>query len=114
MKKIVFLIVFLIISIHADAKDYVIGDGDNMQISVWGNNDLSASVVVRPDGKISVPAVGEIKASGYTAVELAEILEKEMEKVVKTPIVTVIMSSMGNYRIFVFLTISNRIAADNR
>jgi len=103
MRKIGFLIVFFILfSGYVYAKDYVIGEGDTLQISVWGNPELSLSVIVRPDGKISIPAIGEIKASGLTPKELTEVLEREMAKVVKTPIVTVIVTGMTNYQVFVF------------
>ncbi|MBI4847314.1 MAG: polysaccharide biosynthesis/export family protein [Nitrospirae bacterium] len=89
----------VLLSVSAFAKDYVIGDGDSLQVSVWGNPELSVTITVRPDGKISLPAVGEIKASGLTPADLTRILEKEMTKVVKTPIVTVIVTTMTNYRI---------------
>ncbi len=84
------------------AGDYVIGDGDSLEISVWGSPELSITTTVRPDGKISLPALGEIRASGLTPMELTGVLEKKLKKVVKTPIVTVIVTNMTNYRIFVF------------
>jgi len=103
VKKGVLLIVLLMLfPYNVFAKDYVIGDGDTLQISVWGSPELSLSAIVRPDGKISIPAVGEIRASGMTPVELKAFLEKEMTRVVKTPIVTIIVTGMTNYRIFVF------------
>ena len=102
MKRLVFFIIFFIMmSYNAFAKDYVIGDGDSLQISVWGSPELSLAATVRPDGKISIPALGEIKASGFTPMELTVLLEKEMKKLVKTPVVTVIATGMTNYRIFV-------------
>jgi polysaccharide export outer membrane protein len=103
LKKIgCFLIFFLFIAFNVHAKDYIIGGGDALNISVWGSSELSVAATVRPDGKISIPALGEIKASGFTPAELTAILEKEMKKVVKTPIVTVIVTAMTNYNIFVF------------
>ena len=103
MKKICYLILlFILLSFNAYAKDYVIGDGDSILISVWGSPELSLETTVRPDGKISIPALGEIKASGSTPMELTSILETELKKVVKTPIVTVIVTTMTNYRIFIF------------
>ncbi len=103
LKKILFLEMFLVLfAFNVFAKDYVIGDGDSLKISVWGNSELSLSVVVRPDGKISLPAVGEIKASGLTPVELSAVVESELKKVVKTPIVNIIMNGMTNYNVFVF------------
>ncbi|RJQ14922.1 MAG: sugar ABC transporter substrate-binding protein [Nitrospiraceae bacterium] len=95
------MLVIMLLPLGVLAKDYVIGDGDTLSISVWGSPELSLSVTVRPDGKISVPAVGEIKASGLTPKELTAVLEKEVSRVVKTPIVTVIVTAMTNYRIFV-------------
>ncbi|MBI5055405.1 MAG: polysaccharide biosynthesis/export family protein [Nitrospirae bacterium] len=103
MKKTIFATVFfLLISFNVFAKDYVIGGGDSLQISVWGSPELSLVTTVRPDGKIALPALGEIKAAGMTPKELTGVLEKEMTKVIKTPIVTVIVTAMTNYRIFVF------------
>ncbi len=96
------IIFIILISFNVYARDYVIGGGDSLQVSVWGSPDLSIAATVRPDGKISIPALGDIKASGLTAMELTDLLEKEMAKVVKTPIVTVIVTNMTNYRIFVF------------
>jgi len=105
MKRMVLLLCLLVVLLSvngaASAKDYVIGDGDTLDISVWGNPELSITTTVRPDGKISIPALGEIKASGFSPMELTVIIKKEMEKVVKTPIVTVIVTGMTNYRIFV-------------
>jgi polysaccharide export outer membrane protein len=103
MKRMIFLsIVFILFSREVFAKDYVIGGGDVLEISVWGSPELSLSVIVRPDGKISIPALGDIKASGLTPAELKEILEKELSAIVKKPIVTVIVSEMTNYQVIVF------------
>ena len=100
-KTIYLLIVFLLSAVNIYAKDYIIGGGDTLNVSVWGSPELSIETTVRPDGKISLPALGEIKASGLTPMQLTDTLEKAMEKVVKTPIVTVIVTSMTNYRVFV-------------
>ncbi len=104
-KTLCLLIVLIVTAVFPSglrAGDYVIGDGDSLQISVWGSPELSITATVRPDGKISVPALGEIKASGLTPKELTAALEKKFKKIVKTPIVTVIVTNMTNYRIFVF------------
>ncbi len=89
-------------SFNVFAKDYVIGDGDSLQISVWGSPELSSEVIVRPDGKISMPALGEIRASGLTPTELKNILEKKLANFVKNPFVTVIVTKMMNYQVLVF------------
>jgi polysaccharide export outer membrane protein len=103
MKKIIFLLLFFILTAEcAFAKDYVIGGGDTLQLSVWGNPELSLGITVRPDGKISVPALGEVTAAGLTPTELKNILEKELTNIVQKPIVTVIVTGITNYQILVF------------
>jgi polysaccharide export outer membrane protein len=103
MKKIVYLLIFFVLfSGQVFAKDYVIGDGDSLQISVWGTPELSMGVNVRPDGKISIPAIGEVEVRGLTPMELAGFLEEELSKVVKNPIVSVIVTGLTNYQIFVY------------
>ncbi len=103
MRKISFILIcFILLASNVLAKDYVIGDGDTLQISVWGSPELSLTTTVRPDGKIALPALGEIKASGMSPAELTSFLQKEMTKLVKAPTVTVIVTSITNYRIYVF------------
>ncbi len=100
-KNICYVIFIILIPLSVFSMDYVIGDGDTLQISVWGNQEMSIEAMVRPDGKISIPALGDVKASGLTPLELTDLLKKEMKKMIKAPIVTVIVTSMTNYRIFV-------------
>lgn len=77
---------------------YVIGAGDNLNIVVWRNPDLSMSVPVRPDGKMSAPLVEELQAQGKTPVELARDVEKRLSTYVRDPIVTVLVSGfVGPY-----------------
>ena len=71
--------------------DYIIGPGDSLGIFVWRNPELSRSVPVRPDGKISVPLVEDLPASGKTATELAREIEEVLGTYVKEPLVTVIV-----------------------
>lgn len=81
--------------------DYVIGDGDGLAISVWGVPELSVGVAVRPDGKITLPAIGDIPASGNTPMQLAGKLTEKMKEVVKAPIVTVTVNSITNNKVYV-------------
>lgn len=74
-------------------SEYRIGVGDALQISVWRNPELSLSVPVRPDGKISMPLVGDIMAAGATATELSNLIVKNLSSYVKSPQVTVIVSN---------------------
>ncbi len=75
--------------------NYIIGPGDNLNIFVWRNPELSQSVPVRPDGKISVPLVEDLKASGRTATQLAREIEVVLSQFVKEPLVTVIVQGFS-------------------
>jgi polysaccharide export outer membrane protein len=86
--------------IQADVGDYnyVIGAGDSLNITVWRNPELSMSVPVRPDGKLTTPLIDEIVAQGKTPTELAREVEKSLSKYVRDPIVTVIVTGfVGPY-----------------
>lgn len=82
--------------------DYIIGEGDMLSISVWGVDKLNFRERVRPDGKITVPALGEIKAAGYTPMQLQSILAEELKALVKHPVVTVIVEEINNNKVYVF------------
>jgi len=73
--------------------DYLIGPGDQLNIFVWRNPELTQSVPVRPDGKISVPLVEDLPAADKTATELAREIEVALSKFVRDPLVTVIVSN---------------------
>jgi polysaccharide export outer membrane protein len=78
--------------------DYVIGPGDSLQIFVWKNADLSTSVPVRPDGRISIPLVEDIDCAGKTPTQLARDIEARLRMYVVDPTVTVIVSGfVGPY-----------------
>ncbi|MDY0747229.1 XrtA-associated exopolysaccharide export protein, Rfer_0658/Tmz1t_3282 family [Paucibacter sp. R3-3] len=77
---------------------YVIGAGDNINIIVWRNPELSMSVPVRPDGKISTPLIDEMVAQGKNSTEVAREIEKKLSAIVRDPVVTVIVTSfVGPY-----------------
>jgi len=77
---------------------YIIGAGDNLNIVVWRNPELSMSVPVRPDGKMSAPLVEELPAQGKTPTELARDIEKRLSTYVRDPVVTVLVSGfVGPY-----------------
>jgi len=75
----------------AMVKNYRIGVGDELKVQVWRNEELSAQVPVRPDGKISSPLVGDIVAAGLTTQELAQEITKRLGSFVRNPEVTVIV-----------------------
>jgi polysaccharide export outer membrane protein len=70
---------------------YVIGPGDGLQVFVWGHDDLSTQVQVRPDGQISTPLVEDLPAAGRTPTELARSIERILAEYVRNPTVTVIV-----------------------
>jgi polysaccharide export outer membrane protein len=75
------------------APDYRIGPGDGLSIIVWRNPEVSMTLTVRPDGKISTPLVEDLPASGRTPTELARDIEKSLSKVIQQPTVTVVVTS---------------------
>lgn len=77
----------------ANQKDYVIGPGDSLNIQVWRNPEVSATVPVRPDGKVSTPLVEDIPATGKTPTELARDIETRLAKYIQQPVVTVVVST---------------------
>ncbi len=95
-------IILLVMPLSAIASGYVIGDEDVLQISVWGNPELSVTVPVRPDGKISVPLLGDVQATGVTPQELKAKLEQGFVKFVKSPVVSVIVTAINSFKVYVF------------
>jgi polysaccharide export outer membrane protein len=103
MKKVaICLLLFVALSTVALADDYVIGDGDTLQVAVWGEPAVSTSAIVRPDGKITLPAIGDVVASGFTPMILSEMLTQKLSEIVKKPIVTVSVTGITNSKIYVF------------
>ena len=77
---------------------YLIGPGDAVQIVVWRNPELSMSIPVRPDGKITTPLVEDLPASGRTPTQLAREIEKSLAKYIQSPVVTVVVTGfVGPY-----------------
>ena len=76
-------------AVAAVSPDYRIGPGDNLQIYVWQNPDLSVTVPVRQDGKVSTPLVEDMLAAGKTASDLARDIEKVLSEYVRSPKVNV-------------------------
>ncbi len=71
---------------------YRIGSDDNLQIFVWRNAELSTGVPVRPDGKITIPLIEDLPATGKTPTELARDIEKALSVYIQDPIVTVMVT----------------------
>src|SRR6056297_4181294 len=73
------------------SSDYIIAPGTTLNVFIWQHPDLSATVPVRPDGKISTPLVEDMQAAGKTPTELARDIETVLSEYVRSPVVTVIM-----------------------
>ncbi|GFO63709.1 polysaccharide biosynthesis/export family protein [Geomonas paludis] len=103
--KVVLLLLLLLVSlapVSVRGADYVIGEGDSLDISVWGVKELNFPVKVRPDGKITVPGLGEVVASGATPSQLQTMLGGRLKELVKNPIVTVTVREITNSKVYVF------------
>ena len=85
----------------AQSPDYVIGIEDVIEISVWKNPDISKTVMVRPDGMISLPLVGDIKAAGLTPLQLRDTLNEALKEYQETVVTSVIVQEVNSYRIFI-------------
>ncbi len=79
-----------------ERSGYVVGVEDVLQISVWKNEELSVVVPVRADGKISVPLVDDVQAEGLEAMEIKEVLTRELSEFITAPDVTVIVLEMNS------------------
>lgn len=81
-----------------DNKSYVIGENDVLEIDVWKEKEISRTIPVRPDGKISLPLVGEVQASGMTPMQLQEDLTKRLKTYIENPEVTVIVGDPRSHQ----------------
>jgi polysaccharide biosynthesis/export protein len=81
--------------------DYIIGADDMLHITVWKEPDMSSTLPVRPDGKISMPLLDDLQASGMTPMQLATAIREKLKKYIADPRVTVVVTAMNSQRIFV-------------
>lgn len=77
--------------------DYIVGPEDILEISVWRNPDLSREVFVRPDGRISLPLIGDVKAVGLTTSELRDRITKKLKEYKENPTVAIIVKGIKSY-----------------
>lgn len=82
-------------------KDYVIGADDVLDVSVWKEQELTRSLQVRPDGKISMPLLGDVQAAGLTPGQLAQNVSDKLKKYLTAPQVTVILTQINSQRVYV-------------
>lgn len=84
----------------ANAAEYVIGPEDTLHVQVWKEPDLTATLPVRPDGKISLPLLNDVQAAGLTPQQLAASLTEKLKKFIASPNVTVVVSQINSKRIY--------------
>jgi polysaccharide export outer membrane protein len=81
--------------------DYIIGADDTLHITVWKEPDMSVTLPVRPDGKISMPLLDDVQAAGMTPMQLGVSIKEKLKKYIADPRVTVVVTAMNSQRIYV-------------
>jgi polysaccharide export outer membrane protein len=85
----------------AAPSDYVIGADDTLHITVWKEPDMTVTLPVRPDGKISIPLLNDVQAAGMTPMQLGSSITEKLKKYIADPRVTVVVTAMNSQRIYV-------------
>jgi polysaccharide biosynthesis/export protein len=88
-------------SAGVDPSTYKIGPEDTLAIAVWQNNDLTRTVPVRPDGKISLPLVNDVQAAGLTPMELRDLLKEKLAEYAPGAEISVIVSEVNSFKVSV-------------
>lgn len=83
------------------STEFLLGPEDIVEITVWRNQDLSRVTVVRPDGMISLPLIGDVQASGLTPARVAEKIAKRLTEFKENPSVSVSVKEVNSYFVFV-------------
>ncbi len=83
------------------ADDYKIAPADVLEISIWGEQDLTRQLVVRPDGKVSFPLIGDIEVAGKTTAQIKSLVEKKIKAYIPSASATVIVSQLGSLQYYV-------------
>lgn len=89
------------LAVRPEEGGYEIQPGDRLQVEVWQNQQLTRQVRVRPDGKITLPLVNEVEASGQTVPQFQARLSKRLRTYIKDPVVSITVTSFNQKRIFV-------------
>ena len=81
--------------------DYKIGAQDVLRIDVWKEPDISRTIPVRPDGKVSLPLLNDVQAAGMTTMQLAALLRESLAKYLTNPQVTVTVTEINSRRVYI-------------
>jgi polysaccharide biosynthesis/export protein len=79
-------------------QPYVIGVGDRLRINVWKDPELSTEAFVRPDGTVTMPLIGDIRAKGRTPADLTKEIKQRLDRFVKDPLITVAVTEVNSYQ----------------
>lgn len=82
-------------------KEYIIGPEDVLEITVWRNQDLSKVVAVRPDGRISMPLIGDVTAVGRTPSQLTEEITSRLKEFKENPSIAIVVKEVNSYAVFI-------------
>jgi polysaccharide biosynthesis/export protein len=90
-------------------KEYRIGVDDQLQVTVWHNPDLSVSVPVRPDGRITVPLIGDVMAGGKTSAEVADEIQNRLKQYIRDPQVAVIVTELRSHEYLTRVSVTGAV-----
>jgi len=97
----------LVLEVTQTSNGFLLGPEDVLEVMVWRNKDLSKEVVVRPDGLISIPLIGDVQASGLTADQLGRRIEERLQVFMETPRVSVHVKEVNSYILYVVGEVRN-------
>jgi polysaccharide export outer membrane protein len=89
------------VGLEACSAEYTVGPEDVLDIAVWNNTEISRTVPVRPDGKISLPLLNDVQASGFTPMQLRDVLAKSLAEYIAAPNVSVIVREVHSFKVTV-------------
>lgn len=83
------------------ASEYLLGPEDVLDVLVWKNEDLSRTVAIRPDGKVSLPLIGDVQAAGLTSSQLRDSIKERLREYKETPEVSILVREINSFSVFV-------------
>lgn len=92
----------------AAASNYIIGASDTLNVTVWKDPTFSGPVLVRPDGMISIPLLGDIPAAGSTPIQLREVIAAKLRKYIQDPQVSVVLTQVNSKKIYLLGEINKK------
>jgi polysaccharide export outer membrane protein len=93
---------------NSPTDSYVIGASDVLVVTVWKQPTLSGTLLVRPDGMISMPLLGDVQASGATPLELGDQIAAKLKKYLQDPTVSVVLSQINSKKVFLLGEVEKR------